>query len=390
MIIEATGGVPRSEPNGNDMVSLLIATRKGGFILDGDRDRANWQLRGPFYLGSEVNHLVLDPRDQRTLVMAARSGHLGPTIFLSTDAGASWKEAEQPPAFPKAPDDAPGRTVHHNFWLTPGHAAEPNVWYVGTSPHGLFRSEDGGNTWKGVDGFNNHAYATTWSVPEMSPPGGPTLHSVLIDPRSADHMYLGMSLGGFFESKDKGATWTPINRGVASDFLPDPDSPAGHDTHCVTMSPVNPDRIYQQNHCGVYRLDRPGVDWDRIGRNIPAEIGDIGFPCVAHPRDENTLWVAPMDGTDVWPRTSVSGHPAIFRSTDGGQSWNRQSRGLPTEKAWFTVKRQAMAVDRNESAGVYFGTSNGEIWASADEGESWNCILQHLPEVWSVEAATFG
>jgi hypothetical protein len=163
--------------------------------------------------------------------------------------------------------------------------------------------------------------------------------------------------------------------------------PAFHDPHCLRICPSNPDRIYQQNHCGIYRLDRPSDSWQRIGRNMPAAVGDIGFPLVVHPRDADRAWVFPMDGGTVWPRTSPDGRPAAFTTRDGGETWQRQDNGLPAEQAWWTVKRQAMTGDAQDPLGLYFGTTSGELWASADEGESWACIARHLPEIYAVEAA---
>jgi photosystem II stability/assembly factor-like uncharacterized protein len=363
---------------------LLVGTKKGAFILRSDHARRRWAIDGPHLLGNLVHHLVLDPRDG-TLLMAARTGHLGPTVFRSSDGGRSWKEAKKPPAFPKVEG---GRAVDHVFWLTPGHASQPGVWYAGTSPQGLFRSDDGGDSWSGVAGFNENAMYREWTGgPQDGTPDGPKLHSILVDPRDKAHLYLGMSSGGFFESRDAGESWRPLNKGVAADFLPVPDQEFGHDPHCVVLHPLKPDRLYQQNHCGIYRLDRPGERWTRIGKAMPAEVGDIGFPIVAHPRDPDTAWVFPMDGSTVWPRTAIGGRPAIYRTRDAGASWERQDEGLPREQAWLTVKRQAMTADALDPVGLYFGTTSGEIWMSADEGMRWLNIARHLPHVYSVVAA---
>src|SRR6185503_675162 len=323
--------------------------------------------------------------------------HLGPTIYRSTDFGRTWLESIRPPAFPKvhAPGPPPAdagqakpRAVEANFWLAPGHAAQPEVWLAGTVPHGLFRSHDGGATWDGIDGFNRNPAGVSWDAPGFfSTPDGAITHSVLIDPRDAEHMYVGLSIGGLFETHDGGVHWSPLNQGVAADFLPDPTVLYGHDPHCVALHPKNPDRLYQANHCGIYRLDRPGETWERIGRNMPADIGDIGFPIVLHPRDPETAWVFPMDGTTVWPRTSPGGRPAVYRTRDAGATWERQDGGLPRTQGWFTVKRQAMGCDARDPVGLYFGTTGGEIWGSADEGKSWRPILSHLPQILSVVAA---
>jgi hypothetical protein len=365
--------------------SLLIGTRKGLFIATCDEQRTTWNIGAPMFLGHIAQHCVVDPRNPTRMLLASATGHLGPTVFASNDRGITWTEAVRPPAFRTG--EALKRSLKTVFWLSPGHVSEPGVWYAGGSPQGLFRSADSGETWDPVDGWNDHPMWTTWSEwPEQNTPDGSMLHSILIDPRDAKHMYIALSSGGVFESVTGGVDWKPLNAGCEAVFLPKPDADYGHDPHCVRMHPLNPDRLYQQNHCGSYRMDRPDSTWVRIGENMPTEIGDIGFPIELHPHDPNTAWVFPMDGTDVWPRTSPDGKPAVFVTRDAGGSWTRKDFGLPAT-AWFTVKRQAMTTDAEESVGVYFGTTSGEVWASNDEGDSWACIASHLPEIYSIEYA---
>jgi len=369
-------------------VVLLVGTRKGVFLLHANRARARWSLDGPHFLGHIAHHVVLDPRDGRTLLVAAKTGHLGPTVFRSTDLGKIWREASRPPAFPKAKDAAGGRVVDHVFWLTPSVAAEPDVWYAGTSPPALFRSEDAGDGWRPVSGWNDHPNWALWTEGgKDGTPGGSLLHSINVDPRDPRHLYIGLSGGGVFESTDGGGDWRPLNRGCEATFKPDPAPEFGHDPHCVRLHPLAPDVLWQQNHCGIYRMERPQGIWERVGERMPREVGDIGFPIELHPRDPDTAWVFPMDGTDVWPRTSPDGRPAVFVTRDAGRSWHRGDAGLPDEHAWLTVLRQAMTVDAHDPVGVYFGTTGGEVWASTDEGESWTCIARHLPHVFSLEAA---
>ena len=367
---------------------LLVATRKGAWIYRADAARKNWRADGPHFLGHVISQLALDPRDGRTLLAAAKTGHLGPTIFRSTDFGRTWKEAARPPAFPKAPAGEKGRVVDHTFWLTPGHAREPNAWYAGTSPQGLFRSDDGGVTWEPVPGLNDDArYRTYMGDEQAGTPDGPKLHSIIVDPRDPAHLYMAMSSGGVHESKNRGRTWTPLSDGldVVEGF--DPANLAFHDPHCIRLCPSNPDRLYQQNHCGIYSLDRPATAWVRIGKNMPKRIGDIGFPLVVHPRDADTAWMFPMDGTTVWPRTSPGGKPAAYVTRDGGKSWQRLDTGLPKAQAWWTVKRQAMCADARDPIGLYLGTTSGELWMGHNEGRRWSCIARHLPEIYAVESA---
>ncbi len=368
-------------------VVVLVATRKGAWLFHGDAARQTWRADGPHFLGHMFTHLVLDPRDGRTLLAAAKTGHLGPTVFRSTDLGRTWKEAARPPAFAKTADGK-GRSVDHTFWLTPAHANEPNVWYAGTSPQGLFRSEDGGVTWAPFSSINEDPKYREWmGTVQDGTPDGPKLHSITIDPRDPQHIYFGMSGGGVHESLDGGKTFAPLIAGMEVVEGFDASVVTFHDPHCLRMCPSNPDRLYQQNHCGIYRLDRPSTTWVRIGRSMPKRVGDIGFPLVVHPRNADTAWVFPMDGTTVWPRTSPDGKPAVYGTRNAGKTWQRLDAGLPEQQAWWTVKRQAMSADAGDPVGLYFGTTSGELWLSRDEGRKWTCIARNLPEIYAVEAA---
>jgi photosystem II stability/assembly factor-like uncharacterized protein len=371
-------------------LSLLVGTRKGAFFLKSDPGRRSWAQSAPAFLGHIIQHVVQDPREPKVLLMAARTGHLGPTVLRSTDRGRTWKEASSPPAFPKAAEGQKARTLDYTFWLTPGHSSEPGVWYAGASPQALFRSDDGGDTWSSVTGLNDHPEYSQWmGAGQNGTPDGPTLHSVLVDPRDPKHLYVGMSSGGVHESTDGGATWKALVQGMEVVEGFPRDQLYVHDPHCVRLSPTNPDRLYQQNHCGIYRLDRPSDTWVRIGLTMPKKVGDIGFPMVVHPRDDRVCWVFPMDGSTVWPRVAIEGRPAAYTTRNAGRSWQRLDKGLPVKNAWWTVKRQAMCGDSRDPVGLYVGTTSGEIWASRDEGESWRCIARHLPEIYSLEVAEF-
>jgi hypothetical protein len=371
---------------------VLVATRKGAWLFHGDAKRRAWVADGPHFLGHNISHVMLDPRDGRTLLAAAKTGHLGPTIFRSTDLGRNWKEARQPPAFAKpATGGPPARSIDHTFWLTPGHASERDTWYAGTSPQGLFRSEDGGVSWTPLPSVNDDAQFREWmGTVQDGTPDGPKLHSVIVDPRDPSHLYFAMSGGGVHESRDAGGSWSTLIEGMEVVEGFDAGTVTFHDPHCVRLCPSNPDRLYQQNHCGIYRLDRPSDTWQRIGRKMPKRVGDIGFPMVVHPRDVDTAWVFPMDGTSVWPRTSPDGRPAAYVTRNAGRTWQRLDQGLPESQAWWTCKRQAMTVDAQATPALYLGTTSGELWIGRDEGARWSNIARHLPEIYAVEVAELG
>ena len=375
-------------PAPNTRLVILVATRKGAWLFHGDAQRQAWKVDGPHFLGHEISHLQLDPRDGRTLLAAAKTGHLGPTVFRSADLGRSWKEARQPPAFANANAALPARSVNHTFWLTPGHASEPGSWYAGTSPQGLFRSEDGGDSWAPLPAVNESAQLREWmGTQQDGTPDGPKLHSIIVDPRDPAHLLFGMSGGGVHESRDAGRSWHTLIKGMEVVEGFDASTVTFHDPHCLRLCPGNPDRLYQQNHGGIYRLDQPGDTWQRIGREMPADVGDVGFPMLVHPRDADTAWVFPMDGNTVWPRTSPDGRPAAYVTRDAGASWQRLDQGLPQSQAWWTVKRQAMTVDDQPVPALYLGTSSGELWLGLDEGAQWTHIARHLPEIYAVEVA---
>jgi photosystem II stability/assembly factor-like uncharacterized protein len=371
-------------------VVVLVATRKGAWLYHSDASRKAWRVNGPHFLGHIVHHMVLDPRDGRTLLAAAKTGHLGPTVFRSTDFGKTWKEASKPPAFTPPPEGSsvPARSVDHTFWLTPAHGNEPKVWYAGTSPQGLFRSEDGGVTWEPFSIVNDDAQYREWmGAQQDGTPDGPKMHSIIVDPRDPKHLYFAMSSGGVHESTDGGKSFAPIVSGMEVVEGFDASNITFHDPHCMVLCPSNPDRLYHQNHCGIYRLDRPSTTWTRIGKAMPSKVGDVGFPIVVHPWDADTVWVFPMDGTSVWPRTSPGGKPSAYVTRNAGKTWKRLDKGLPENQAWWTVKRQAMSADLRDPVGLYFGTTSGEVWMSRDEGEKWMPLATRLPEIYAVETA---
>jgi photosystem II stability/assembly factor-like uncharacterized protein len=350
-------------------VNLLIGTKKGAFLLDSDADRASWTLRGPFCEAWPINHVV---GDAATGAVYAGGGNewFGPAVWKSTDLGASWTHSSEGLAY--AQGEQPIKAV---WSLAQGHGR----LYAGVEPAGLFRSEDGGQSWRHVPGLRDHP-----SRPEWQPGGaGLILHVVIPDPTDRKRLWVGISSAGVFHTADGGETWEPRNRGTRNDYLPEGQRypEFGQCVHSLVMAPGIPDRLYQQNHCGMYVSEDGGREWRSIEAGLPSS---FGFPAAAHPRDPETLYLVPLNG-DVLGRFMPEAKAAVWRTRDGGASWQDLRAGLPQEGAFLGVLRQAMATDRLEPAGVYFGTSSGSLFASTDEGENWRCIAQHLPAITSVE-----
>jgi photosystem II stability/assembly factor-like uncharacterized protein len=350
-------------------VLVLLGTKKGAFILESDAERRSWKLRGPYCETWPMNHVIADPATE-TIYGGGGNEWFGPAVWKSTDRGSTWTHSSQGLAY--AAGEQPIKTV---WSLAAGHGR----LYAGVEPAGLFRSHDGGQTWEHVTGLRDHP-----SRPDWQPGGGGLiLHSLVLHPEDDKQIWVGISAGGVFHTSDRGETWEARNRGTRADFLPDDQKYPDHGqcVHSIVMAAGMPDRLYQQNHCGMYRSDDGGRGWDSIEAGLPSS---FGFPAAVHPRDPDTLYLVPLNG-DIAGRFVPNGKTAVWRTADGGKTWSARRMGLPQDNAFLTVLRQALATDCVEPAGVYFGTTSGEIYASADEGDSWTCIAQHLPAISSVE-----
>jgi len=350
-------------------VLILVGTKKGAFIVESDAARSSWALRGPFCAAWPMNHVIADPVTG-TIYGGGGNEWFGPAVWKSTDLGATWTHSSEGLAY-----DA-GEQPIKAVWSV-AHGA--GSLYAGVEPAGLFRSDDYGQSWRHIAGLRNHP-----SRPKWQPGGGGLiLHSLVPHPNDKGQLWVGISAAGVFHTADGGETWEPRNRGTRADFLPAGQNypEYGQCVHCLVIAPGMPDRLYQQNHCGMYRSEDGGRHWDSIEPGLPST---FGFPAAVHPRDPATLYLLPLNG-DTTGRYVPDGKAAVWRTRDCGGSWQALRNGLPQENAFFGVLRRAMATDRLAPAGVYFGTNTGTLFASADEGDTWNCVAQYLPAIFSVE-----
>jgi photosystem II stability/assembly factor-like uncharacterized protein len=348
---------------------LLVGTRKGLFVLDGDTSRDEWQVRGPLCDGWPIHDAIIDPATG-ALLAAGGNNWYGPAVWRSDDLGETWNHSSEGLTYGDE-----GEKITTIWNLTAG----TDALYAGVEPAGLFRSRDAGLTWQHVEGLTNHPTRPEWQPGN----GGLCLHSIVPHPTDADRLWVGISSVGAFETRDGGTSWELRNKGVRADFDPNPDPQFGQCVHKMVMAADGGEHLYQQNHCGVYRSMDGGRQWEEITAGLPTQ---FGFPMGAHPRDPKTVWTIPLSEPDQG-RYMPDGHAAVWRSNDGGDSWKRSDDGLPRDNAYIAVLREAMAVDRLDPVGVYFGTSTGQLYGSRDEGQSWRLIADNLPAIWSVAAA---
>ncbi|KAA1376457.1 WD40/YVTN/BNR-like repeat-containing protein [Aeromicrobium fastidiosum] len=353
---------------------LLAGTRKGLFIGRSDEHRSAWTWDAPTFPMEGVYSVAIDDRgDTPRLLAGATSMHYGPQVFRSDDLGRTWDESHSGTVrFP----EGLGASVERVWQLQPSPADGRVVW-AGTQPSALFRSDDGGETFELVRSLWDHPHRPQWGEGF----GGQAIHTVVPHPTEPDIVTVAMSTGGVYRSSDRGETWQPHNRGITTEFLPGEPPEFGQCVHKVAVDAGDPDRLYAQNHGGVFRSDDAGRSWTSIDEGLPC---DFGFPIVAHPHRAGTVYVYPLLGGDQ--RFSPGGRPAVWRSQDAGHTWEEVATGLPPE-AWTSVLRDGFSTDRADPAGLYIGTRHGAIWASNDEGSTWTEIRSNLPDVLSIRAA---
>ncbi|MFQ5482792.1 MAG: hypothetical protein ACE5ER_08530 [Nitrospinaceae bacterium] len=351
---------------------VTVGTDKGLFLLWSDTDRLDWRLEGPLLKGWKIHAVLLDHRSDPVLYATAGSGIYGPGIQVSRDLGKTWRELEHPPQYP---EDVPHQ-VNAIWCLTPGAAGEPGTLYAGVDPAGLFVSRDGGNHWEEMPGLSRHPSREEW----VGGLGGLCCHSVLVDPENPSRLWVGISAVGVFRSEDGGRTWTIRNEGLEKVIESKSHPEIGVCVHRLLLDPKRPDRLFQQNHRGVFRSTDGGDTWSRIENGLPHR---FGFPMVLNPLDPSHLFIVPQESDEA--RIIPDGQLTVYRSKNAGESWHPLRRGLP-KQSFAGVLRHAMGVDGLQPCGLYFGTTGGQLLHSRDNGDQWRTFDYHLPRINTVTA----
>ena len=389
-------------------VRVLVGTRKGAFVLTSDGKRERWDVSGPHFAGWEMYHVKGSPAAPNRLYASQCSGWFGQIIQRSDDGGKTWTQPGTPPGERTTPEGMPkgesnkfvydistetGKTLTTHQWydgtqhpwefkrvwhLEPS-LTDPDTVYAGVEDAALFRSKDGGKSWQELSGLRGHGSGPHWAPGA----GGMCLHTVILDPSNPQRIYIAISAAGAFRTDDAGQTWRPINKGLCSQHIPEPTAEVGHCVHHVAMHPSRPNVLFMQKHWDVMRSDNAGDSWKEVSGNLPT---DFGFVIDVHAHEPETIYVVPIksDGEHFPP----DGKLRVYRSKSGGNEWEALTKGLPQSNCYVNILRDAMAVDSLDKCGVYFGTTGGQVYASADAGDSWTPIVRDLPAVLSVEVQT--
>ncbi len=388
---------------------VLVGTRKGAFILTSDGNRKKWSIDGPHFGGWEVYHMKGSPVEPDRIYASQTSGWFGQIIQRSDDGGRSWSQPGSDDAVEKAAEqgmpqgesnlfaydtsEATGRplTTHQFYdgsqkpwkftrvWHLEPSLDDPDTCYAGIEDAAIFKTTDGGATWRELAGLRGHESAPDWAPGA----GGMCLHTIVLDPADKDRIFVAISAAGAFRSDDGGDTWRPINRGLKSDYIPDPTAEVGHCVHRIAIHPSNPNTLFMQKHWDVMRSDDGGDSWREVSGNLPS---DFGFAIAVHAHEPETIYVVPILSDSL--HYPPDGKLRVYRSRTGGEEWEALTRGLPQKDCYVNVLRDAMAVDAADPCGVYFGTTGGQVYASSDSGDTWESIVRDLPAVLSVEVQT--
>jgi hypothetical protein len=366
-------------------VRILVGTRKGAFILTSDNEREKWDVSGPHFGGWEIYHVAGSPADPDRLYASQSTGWFGQLIQRSDDGGKTWQPVGNDFTYDGDPgehlwyDGTPRPWKFTRVWHLEPSLHDPDTVYAGVEDAALFRSVNGGTTWEEMPGLRSQDSAPAWQPGA----GGMCLHTIILDPAHPGRIFTAISAAGTFRSDDDGQTWRPVNRGLRSEGIPDPNAEVGHCVHHVTMHPSRPEVLYMQKHWDVMRSDDAGESWTEISGDLPS---DFGFPIAVHPHEPDTVYVVPIKSdSEHYP---PEGKLRVYRSRTGGNEWEPLTNGLPQSDCYVNVLRDAMAVDSLESCGVYFGTTGGQVYFSADAGDRWAPIVRDLPAVLSVRAQT--
>jgi photosystem II stability/assembly factor-like uncharacterized protein len=366
-------------------VRVLVGTRKGAFILTADAKRQQWDISGPLFAGWEMYHLKGSPVDPNRLYASQSSGWFGQMIQRSDDGGKTWQPVGNAFAYEGVPgthqwyDGTQHPWEFARVWHLEPSQTDPDTVYAGVEDAALFRSSDGGQTWQELAGLRGHGSGPWWQPGA----GGMCLHTIVLDPNNPGRIFIAISAAGVFRTDDGGETWRPMNRGLQSGSIPDPKAEVGHCVHRIAMHPTRPDVLFMQKHWDIMRSDDAGESWHEVSGNLPS---DFGFPIDIHAHEPNTVYVVPIKSdTEHFP---PEGKLRVYRSRTGGNEWEPLTKGLPQKDCYVNVLRDAMAVDSLDSCGVYFGTTGGQVYVSADAGDSWLPIVHDLPAVLSVEVQT--
>ncbi|MDQ3103843.1 MAG: exo-alpha-sialidase [Actinomycetota bacterium] len=366
-------------------VRVLVGTRKGAFVLTSDARRQQWHVHGPEFAGWEVYHVKGSPVDPDRLYASQSSGWFGQVIQRSDDGGVTWVpmgnrfEYDGVPGTHQWYDGTPHPWEFARVWHLEPSPLDLDTVYAGVEDAALFRSTDGGSEWRELSGLRGHDTGSSWQPGA----GGLCLHTIVLDPSNPERMFVAISAAGAFRTDDAGKTWRPVNRGLRSDGIPDEDAEVGHCVHRITMHPSNPDVLFMQKHWDVLRTDNGGESWTEVSGDLPS---DFGFPIAVHAHEPETVYVVPIKSdSEHYP---PEGRLRVYRSRTGGNDWEPLTDGLPQDNCYVNVLRDAMDVDSLDSCGVYFGTTGGQVYVSADAGDSWQPIVRDLPPVLSVEVQT--